>query len=62
VVPLPARVPVHLTYFTAFVDEGLVHFREDLYGLDEREGEPLSDLSGDERALRQQEGGRSCTV
>ena len=44
VVPLPARVPVHLTYFTAFVDEGLVHFREDLYGLDEREGEPLSDF------------------
>ena len=45
VVPLPAGVPVHLTYFTTFVDEGLVHFREDLYGLDEREGEPFSDLS-----------------
>jgi len=44
VVPLSARVPVHLTYFTAFVDEGLVHFREDLYGLDEQEGESFSDL------------------
>lgn len=34
-VNLPAPVPVHLLYLTAFVDEeGSIHFRDDLYGRD----------------------------
>ena len=36
VVPLDSEVPVYLTYFTAWVDdEGQVHFRDDLYGVNE---------------------------
>lgn len=36
VVPLDTEVPVYLTYFTAWVDdEGEVHFRDDLYGVDQ---------------------------
>jgi len=34
-VSLPTPVPVSITYFTAWVDEGgLLHLREDVYGLD----------------------------
>lgn len=37
-VNLPAKVPVSITYFTSWVDDdGLLHFREDIYGLDARE-------------------------
>lgn len=34
VVSLPEPVPVHLTYFTAWTENGTVHFRSDLYGHD----------------------------
>ncbi len=34
-VPLTKRVPVHWTYFTAWaMGDGVVHFRNDIYGLD----------------------------
>ncbi len=34
---LPASVPIHLLYWTAFVDEeGAVHFRNDVYNRDQR--------------------------
>ncbi len=37
VVTLPEHVPVHLAYFTAWVEDGAVQFRGDLYGLDASE-------------------------
>lgn len=37
IVNLPERIPVHLTYLTAWHDEeGVLHFNEDLYGRDKR--------------------------
>ena len=42
-VSLPEKLPVHLTYFTAWVGEdGLVHFRDDVYGHDERLAKALA--------------------
>jgi murein L,D-transpeptidase YcbB/YkuD len=41
-VPLPAPLPVYLLYWTAWVDrEGLLQFREDVYGRDEAISEAL---------------------
>jgi murein L,D-transpeptidase YcbB/YkuD len=38
-VPLPEPLPIHLTYRTAWVDEeGVVHFRTDIYGYDNPPG------------------------
>ena len=34
VLPLRARLPVHVTYFTAAVTDGVVHFFPDVYGWD----------------------------
>jgi murein L,D-transpeptidase YcbB/YkuD len=35
-------VPVFICYFTAFVDdEGLVHFRDDIYGHDQKMSKQL---------------------
>ena len=40
-VKLTRSLPVHVVYFTAWADEqGGVHFREDVYGLDARQSEP----------------------
>ena len=37
IVNLSSPVPVHITYFTSWVDEtGIVHFRDDVYGHDLR--------------------------
>lgn len=36
VVKLPRPVPVHLLYWTAWADEDTIHFRDDVYGRDER--------------------------
>jgi murein L,D-transpeptidase YcbB/YkuD len=42
-VRLPEEIPVHLTYFTAWVSEdGRVYFRRDLYGHDARLAEALA--------------------
>jgi L,D-transpeptidase YcbB len=35
-IDLPKPMPVLLTYWTAWVQEGIVHFREDIYGRDVR--------------------------
>jgi L,D-transpeptidase YcbB len=36
-VNLPSPVPVHITYFTSWVDEsGMLNFRDDVYGHDLR--------------------------
>lgn len=41
-IPLPAPVPVHLEYFTAWAEEGgPAHFRADIYGRDGRLGAAL---------------------
>lgn len=34
--PLAEKIPVHLTYFTAWVEDGQVRFRDDVYGHDAR--------------------------
>lgn len=41
-VKLPEAVPVYVVYFTSWVDrEGMVHFREDVYGHDKRMADHL---------------------
>jgi L,D-transpeptidase YcbB len=49
VVPLPEYVPVHLRYFTVWVEEGQVQFRADLYGLDAEEGRAIAASTEDDR-------------
>ena len=40
---LKNRVPVHLTYLTAWIGEGgTVHFRDDIYGRDARLAKALN--------------------
>ena len=46
-VNLTRKVPVHITYFTAWVDDsGNLQLRDDLYGHDRRIEERLGALSG----------------
>jgi murein L,D-transpeptidase YcbB/YkuD len=51
-VSLPEPLPVYILYWTAFVDDGSVHFREDLYGNDAELRRALED--------RSTPGGASC--
>lgn len=49
-VPLDVPVPVHLLYFTSWVDgEGVIHFRDDVYGRD-RGASAWLGCRGDERS------------
>jgi murein L,D-transpeptidase YcbB/YkuD len=47
-IQFPTVVPVHLTYQTAFVDDGKLEFRDDVYGRDKA---LLAILKGDERRV-----------
>ncbi len=62
-VKLPKKLPVHILYFTAWVeDNGVVHFRKDVYGHDQKLAAALAEepvvpldlpaLRGDVRAAR----------
>lgn len=55
-VKLPKRVPVYIYYLTAFVRDGRAHFRDDLYGADEKLMKALrvspGERSGGEEACR----------
>ena len=43
-VKLPAKIPVHIVYFTAWVDEnGGLHFRNDVYGYDSKQRQVSAD-------------------
>jgi len=43
-VPLPESIPIHLLYWTAWVDEDrVVHFRNDIYGRDKLLDKALSE-------------------
>ena len=35
-VKLPQKLPVHILYFTAWVEDNVVHFRKDVYGHDQK--------------------------
>jgi murein L,D-transpeptidase YcbB/YkuD len=51
-VRLPHKVPVAWTYLTGWVTrDGTVHFRDDVYGLDERQAHPLTADAGHPTAL-----------
>jgi murein L,D-transpeptidase YcbB/YkuD len=51
-VRLPEPIPVHFLYWTVWVDEaGRLHFRDDVYGLDQRLDEALRSRSTDRFVL-----------
>lgn len=57
-VNLDRKIPVYILYLTAFTEDGQVHFRDDLYGMDARAldrvvGEAEGDVSGICEELRQ---------
>lgn len=33
-IPLRTPIPVHIVYWTSLVEEGAIHFRDDIYGRD----------------------------
>ena len=35
-VKLPRKIPVYITYFTAFINNGQLYFGNDLYGRDDK--------------------------
>jgi murein L,D-transpeptidase YcbB/YkuD len=46
-IPLKKQYPVHLEYFTAWVDDnGLINFREDIYGFDKQQLRELYTVGG----------------
>ncbi len=47
-IDFPVHIPVHLTYQTAFVDDGKLVIREDAYG---RDAKLISIMKGDERRV-----------
>jgi murein L,D-transpeptidase YcbB/YkuD len=57
-VNLDRKIPVYILYLTAFAQDGTVHFRDDLYGMDARAmeriaAEPRRDVSGICEELRE---------
>jgi murein L,D-transpeptidase YcbB/YkuD len=53
VIPLEQAVPVHLVYWTAWVDpKGRVNYRRDIYGRDGRVFDALRDAGVELRAIR----------
>lgn len=57
-VNLDRKIPVYILYLTAFAQDGTVHFRDDLYGMDARAmeriaAEPRRDMSGICEELRE---------
>jgi murein L,D-transpeptidase YcbB/YkuD len=49
-VKLPAKIPVHLAYFTAWPDsDGKIRYFDDIYGRDETLGKALASLNGSPR-------------
>ena len=56
-VKLKAEVPVRLMYRTAFVDQGKVHFVDDIYGWDDDVAYALGYVRKPPRAKAKHQGG-----